>query len=95
MLRPRVKMPLWAAVAIVAAVYAVRSGLRGWDFRPDLPIDAVIATTLVALVVLRLTLARAATTDQAEQQRPSEMPDDDGRADDPGRDDEVGPRVEP
>ena len=87
-------MPLWAAVTIVAAAYAVRSGLRGWDFRPDLPIDAVIATTLVALVALRLTLARSATPDEAEQQRPPEMPDDNGPADRPGRDDKVGPGVE-
>ncbi|MDO8915358.1 MAG: hypothetical protein Q7W16_04670 [Coriobacteriia bacterium] len=94
MLRPRLKMPMWAAVAVVAAAYAARSALRGWDFRPDLPIDVVIATTLVALVVLRATIAQASPPDGSEEQGPPEMPGGDHRADDPRHDDEVGPGLE-
>jgi hypothetical protein len=88
-------MPMWAAVAIVAAAYMARSALRGWDFRPDLPVDAVLATTFVALIVLRSTLAHSASSDDPEQQGPREMPDGDHPADDPGHDDEVGSGLEP
>lgn len=86
---------MWAAAALVAAAYAVRSGLREWDFRPDLPIDAVIATTLLALIILRTTLAGSASPEQPEEQRPPQMPDKDSTTDDPGRDDKVGPGLQP
>jgi hypothetical protein len=95
MLRPRLKMPMWAAAAVVAVAYVARSGLRGWDFRPDLPIDAVLATTLVALIVLRGTLARSAPAGQPDEQRPSEVPDDDCPADDPGCNEKVGAGLDP
>lgn len=49
--RPRFRLPLWAALAIVMAAYALRSLLiRGGDFSPDLPGDAIVATTLVLAV---------------------------------------------
>ncbi len=42
--RPRFRLPLWAALAIVMAAYALRSLLmRGGDFSPDLPGDAIVA----------------------------------------------------
>ena len=47
--RPRVRIPLWVALVVPAAAYAVRSAMRGFDFRPDLPTDAV---ALVALLVV-------------------------------------------
>jgi hypothetical protein len=46
----------------VAAAYLVRSGIRGWDFRPDLPIDAVLVAALVALIALRAMIARSLAT---------------------------------
>jgi hypothetical protein len=46
----------------VAAAYLVRSGLRGWDLRPDLPIDAVLVAALVALIALRTMIARSLAT---------------------------------
>jgi hypothetical protein len=55
---PRIHIPAWAAVAVVAAAYVVRSALRGWDFAPDLPWDLVVALTLVALLVARSVLRR-------------------------------------
>lgn len=88
-------MPMWTAAAFVAAAYTVRSVLRGWDFRPDLPIDAVLATTLVALIVLRLTLARSPSPDESEEERRPEMPEPDDPADDPGHDEKVGPGLQP
>lgn len=46
-------MPLWAAAALPVAAYLIRSVLRGFDFAPDLPLDAVAFATLglLALVV--------------------------------------------
>jgi hypothetical protein len=40
--RPRIRMPLGVAVAIVVGIYVVRSATRGFDFRLDLPIDAIV-----------------------------------------------------
>jgi asparagine N-glycosylation enzyme membrane subunit Stt3 len=41
-------MPLVLALAAGAVIYLVRSIVRGFDFRPDLPMDVVV---LVALLV--------------------------------------------
>jgi len=42
---------LWAALAIVIAAYALRSLLiRGGDFSPDLPGDAIVAIALIVAV---------------------------------------------
>ncbi len=57
-LRPRVRIPLWAAVAVVAAAYVTRSAIRGWDFRLDLPVDAIIGAALIALIALRVLVAK-------------------------------------
>ncbi len=49
--RPRFRLPLFAALAIVIAAYALRSLLvRGGDFAPDLPGDAIVAVALVVAV---------------------------------------------
>jgi hypothetical protein len=58
MLHPSWKLPSWAAVAIVAAAFVVRAGLHGWDFRPQLPVDAIIVVALVAILTLRWFLRR-------------------------------------
>jgi hypothetical protein len=50
LLRPRIRIPLALAVAIVAAAYIARSAMRGFDFRPDMPVDA-IAAALFLLVL--------------------------------------------
>lgn len=47
-------MPIWAAVIAVAVVYIGRSAIRGWDFRPDLPIDAVLLVVFLALIGLSM-----------------------------------------
>ncbi len=54
---------MWAAVTLVAAAHIVRSILRGGDFRPDMPLDAIIGLVLVALVVARIALARSGHPD--------------------------------
>jgi hypothetical protein len=58
MLHPSWNMPSWVAVAIVAAAFVVRAGLHGWDFRPQLPGDAIIVVALVAILALRWFLRR-------------------------------------
>ncbi|MDO9556806.1 MAG: hypothetical protein Q7J82_04415 [Coriobacteriia bacterium] len=74
MLRPSLKMPLWAAVALPAAVYAFRGVLRGMDFAPDLPGDAVaLGLWLIALILA--TLTRSASSDDRRDQLPDEMND--------------------
>lgn len=50
-LMPRLRIPLWAAVAIPAAAYAIRSLLRG-SMAPDLPGDAMMLASLVIVLVL-------------------------------------------
>lgn len=48
---PRLRIPLWAAVALPAAAYAIRGLLRG-TLRPDLPQDAVVVASLAIVLVL-------------------------------------------
>ena len=55
--RPRFRLPLWAAAAIVACVYLVRAVMRGMDFRLDWPADGV-ALGLFALVVIMVAYVR-------------------------------------
>lgn len=68
--RPRFRLPLWAAVAIVAAAYLIRSVLRGMDFRLDWPADAValglFAAVLLMVAYVRNVIARE-ETDDADQ----------------------------
>lgn len=54
--RPRFHIRLTTAVAIVLLVYVVRSAIRRFDFRPDLPQDVIV---LVAFVVVVLAVAVA------------------------------------
>jgi hypothetical protein len=89
------RMPLWAAVAVVAAAYVLRSALRGWDFRPDLPIDAVLAVTLVALVLLRWFAGRWASADQGDKKRPAEVEREDGGGGEPRHDEDLGGHIDP
>lgn len=71
--RPRFRLPLWAAFAVVGAAYLVRSVLRGFDFRPDLPMDAVLLL-LLAIVVALVAWVRA---DDARRDAEDEFERDD------------------
>jgi hypothetical protein len=68
--RPRIRIPLSLAVAIVAAAYVVRSAMRGFDFRPDMPIDAIAAAlfllVLSMVAYLRHTVGASEDGDTAD-----------------------------
>jgi hypothetical protein len=66
LLRPRIRIPLALAAAIAAVLYVLRAALRGFDFRPDMPQDAV---ALVAFLVL---LSAVAYVRRHYAQRPSD-----------------------
>lgn len=51
MLRPRLKLPLWSVLGLALGTYALRSiVLRGGDFTPDMPSDAIAGVALVVVV---------------------------------------------
>ena len=50
--RPRFRLPLWAPFALAGGAYVVRSAVRGFQFRPDLPMDAIVFVLLIAVVVM-------------------------------------------
>ena len=49
-MRPRLRLPLWAAAAIPVAAYAARSMMRG-DASLDLPGDAVVIVLVAAALL--------------------------------------------
>jgi hypothetical protein len=73
------RIPMWAAITIVVAAYLARSALRGFDFTPDLPLDAIIAVAVVFLLLLRRWATRAASTDESEEDRAGNVDDEDGQ----------------
>ncbi len=78
-LRPRIRMPLWAAPAIVGAAYVARSiVVRGGDFRLDLPNDAIVALALLLAVVLVGVARHTSSSESADQVE--EKHGDDGHA---------------
>jgi len=74
---PEIRMPLWAAVAIPAAAYVVRSVARGMDFTPDLPTDAIVFGGL-AVLVLAVWLARRTAPHQGDDRSTQKVDRDDG-----------------
>lgn len=74
--RPAIKIPLWAALAIVGAAYLIRGfALRGGDLSPDMPGDLVVMGVVGLAVVLvwtmRVQAAREARA-AARASRPGE-----------------------
>ncbi len=50
--RPRFRLPLLAALAIAGAAFVARSVMRGFDFKPDMPTDAVVLVALLVVIAL-------------------------------------------
>jgi hypothetical protein len=76
--RPRFRLPLWAAAVIVAAVYLIRSLMRGMDFRLEWPADAValglFAAVLVMVAYIRKVVARGDDADAGPDSENDEDP---------------------
>jgi len=66
--RPRFRLPLWAAVAIVAGVYVVRAVMRGMDFHLDWPADGVALGLFAAVVVMVAYVRNVLASDDADGQ---------------------------
>lgn len=79
MIRPRFRLPIWAAVALVIAAYIGRSAMRGWDFTPDLPGD-IIAYGLFLLVLVAVWSARTRAARQSEEELSREVHGEDRSA---------------
>lgn len=85
MLRPRVRIPLWAAAAIPVAAYLIRALVRG-SLRPDLPQDAVAFGALLVVLVLAAT---AGGRDQRSDPPAQKLQQEHGDKDRPREDDEI------
>lgn len=86
MLRPRVRIPLWAAVAIPAAAYGIRA-IAWRSFRPDLPGDAIVLSALLVGLALYAALGSASKRRDKDSDRELDGRDDD--EDDSGQQEEV------
>jgi hypothetical protein len=75
--RPRFRLPLWVAMAIVALLYLGRSAARGFDFRPDLPLDAIVGVLFVLVVGIVAYLRRLDTSDDDASDAGEERGDND------------------
>lgn len=61
-LRPDIHVPWQVLAAFAAAVYVLRSALRGWDFRPSV-VDLLVFGSLAAILVARSLLAARIRSD--------------------------------
>ena len=75
------RLPLWAGVAIVALIYLGRSAVRGFDFRPDLPGDAVVLVLFVAVLAMVAYVRRAYGDDASDDRDEGTGPDGSGGLD--------------
>jgi len=78
-LRPRVRIPLSAAVGLPAAAYVLRAAVRGWDFAPDLPADAILGIVLVVFVASAWWVRRSSAAKESDGELTSEVHDEHGR----------------
>jgi hypothetical protein len=73
--RPSVRLPLWSVPVIVAALYVVRSLVRG-TWRPEMPMDLVIVVMVVVVIVAVGRLRAIPPGDDAEPEERGAFPDD-------------------
>lgn len=83
---PRLRMPLWVAVVIPIAAYAVRSVLRG-NGRPDMPTDAIVL--LCWLLVLLLAARYGSTAQRRQEELEDEARERDAEEGNGGQDEQV------
>ena len=67
-LRPRIRIAWWAAVGATGAAYVFRAlVVLGGDFRPQVPADVIVGGVLIALLMVRMSVARWATRDDKDE----------------------------
>lgn len=64
-LRPDIRLPWQALALFAAAIYVVRSALRGWDFRPS-PLDLLVFGALAVILLLRPLMAKLLKDDEED-----------------------------
>ena len=57
--RFNLRIPAWFAVTVAALGYVTRSVLKGFDFSPELPLDALIVLMLVIVLAAQRWAGRA------------------------------------
>jgi hypothetical protein len=79
MLRPNVRIPLWAAVGVPAAAYVWRSAGRGWNFSLDQTdlLLGVLLLILVGLAAIARRVDRSPRSERGEDDLTAEMNDED------------------
>ncbi len=96
-IHPKVRLPLWAAVAVVIAAFARRTLLRGFSFdRTDALVLGLFVLVLVVTAIVRQWVAEEATEGHdasREEEHRSTPGDETGHQDEAsgGSDDEHGP----
>jgi predicted nucleotidyltransferase len=80
--RTGIRLPLWVAVVAPACAYVYRSFARGWDFRPDMPLDVIVLVVYAAaLVAVSASRRESRSEDAGEDPRAEQDEEDDSRAD--------------
>jgi predicted nucleotidyltransferase len=74
--RTGIRLPLWVAVVAPACAYVYRSFARGWDFRPDMPLDVVVLVVYSAALIAVLAARRDSVTEHADEDSPAEKDDE-------------------
>lgn len=74
--RPRIVLPLWAALTLVGVAYMIRAvTIRSGDFTPELPGDLIVGGVLLAAVLL-VGVARHGSTRHADCDSQTQHNDD-------------------
>lgn len=78
-LHPRIRLPLWAALAVPLAAYVYRSYARGWDLRLDLPQDLLVLALYALVLTVALWSRRAAAAEKSEKHSGEQQDAEDGQ----------------
>ena len=73
-LRPDLHLPWQVLAAFAAALYVLRSALRGWDFRLSV-LDLIVFGGLAAILTTRSLLAARIRADERKPPAPGPPPD--------------------
>ena len=87
LLRPSLRLPIWAAVVIPIVAYTLRSIDRGFDFSLDLPGDLIaIGAWGIGVGLVWVMRSKSPTPDEVDDSVARHDQDEDGRAGDARQD---------